>query len=154
MFPSHDTLVGGNFRAYTDSFIILPNQEKSIPLKFIGTYLSDVTSHVYTLTLNGVSNAFTLTITIPVENNPPIISNFSKLLENRAEYTFLLTDFTSKYNDIDGNALDGVIISGGTSNFVPRTDYGDIFLYSVPVLYVITTIQRIREMKTIDDYIL
>ena len=113
-----DTVYGGNFRAYTDSFIILPNQEKSIPLKFIGTYLSDVTSHVYTLTLNGVSNNFTLTITIPVENNPPIISNFSKLLENRAEYTFLLTDFTSKYTDIDGNALDGVIISGDTSNFV------------------------------------
>ena len=113
-----DTVDGGNFRAYTDSFIILPNQEKSIPLKFIGTYLSDVTSHVYTLTLNGVNNTFTLTITIPVENNPPIISNFSKLLENRAEYTFLLTDFTSKYNDIDGNALDGVIISGDTSNFV------------------------------------
>ena len=77
--------------------------------------MSDVTSHVYTLTLNGVSNTFTLTITIPVENNPPIISNFSKLLENRTEYTFLLSDFTSKYNDIDGNALDGVIISGGTS---------------------------------------
>ena len=113
-----DTVDGGNFRAYTDSFIILPNQEKSIPLKFIGTYLSDVTSHVYNLTLNGVSNTLTLTITIPVENNPPIISNFSKLLENRAEYTFLLTDFTSKYNDIDGNALDGVIISGDTSNFV------------------------------------
>ena len=113
-----DTVDGGNFRAYTDSFIILPNQEKSIPLKFIGTYLSDVTSHVYTLTLNGVSNTFTLTITIPVENNPPIISNFSKLLENRAEYTFLLTDFTSKYSDIDGNHLDGVIISGDTSNFV------------------------------------
>lgn len=113
-----DTVDGGNFRAYTDSFIILPNQEKSIPLKFIGTYLSDVTSHVYTLTLNGVSNTFTLTITIPVENNPPIISNFSKLLENRAEYIFLLSDFTSKYSDIDGNALDGVIISGDTSNFV------------------------------------
>ena len=112
-----DTIDGGNFRAYTDSFIILPNQEKSIPIKFIGTYLSDVTSHVYTLTLNGVSNIFTLTITIPVENNPPIISNFSKLLENRAEYTFLLTDFTSKYSDIDGNPLDGVIISGDTSNF-------------------------------------
>lgn len=113
-----DTVDGGNFRAYTDSFIILPNQEKSIPLKFIGTYLSDVTSHVYTLTLNGVSNTFTLTITIPVENNPPIVTNFSKLLENRAEYTFLLTDFTSKYSDIDGNPLDGVIISGDTSNFV------------------------------------
>ena len=113
-----DTVDGGNFRAYTDSFIILPNQEKSIPLKFIGTYLSDVTSHVYTLTLNGVSNTFTLTITIPVENNPPIISNFSKLLENRTEYIFLLSDFTSKYTDIDGNALDGVIISGDTSNFV------------------------------------
>ena len=113
-----DTVDGGNFRAYTDSFIILPNQEKSIPLKFIGTYLSDVTSHVYTLTLNGVSNTFTLTITIPVENNPPIISNFSKLLENRAEYTFLLTDFTSKYSDIDGNPLDVVINSGDTSNFV------------------------------------
>ena len=113
-----DTVDGGNFRTYTDSFIILPNQEKSMPLKFIGTYLSDVTSHVYTLTLNGVSNTFTLTITIPVENNPPIISNFSKLLENRAEYTFLLTDFTSKYSDIDGNPLDGVIISGDTSNFV------------------------------------
>ena len=113
-----DTVDGGNFRAYTDSFIIPPNQEKSIPLKFIGTYLSDVTYHVYNLTLNGVSNTFTLTITIPVENNPPIISNFSKLLENRAEYIFLLSDFTSKYNDIDGNALDGVIISGDTSNFV------------------------------------
>ena len=113
-----DTVDGGNFRAYTDSFIILPNQEKSIPLKFIGIYLSDVISHIYNLTLNGVSNTFTLTITIPVENNPPIISNFSKLLENRAEYTFLLTDFTSKYTDIDGNALDGVIISGDTSNFV------------------------------------
>ena len=113
-----DTVDGGNFRAYTDSFIILPNQEKSMPLKFIGTYLSDVTSHAYTLTLNGVSNTFTLTITIPVENNPPIISNFSKLLENRAEYTFLLTDFTSKYSDIDGNPLDGVIISGDTSNFI------------------------------------
>lgn len=113
-----DTVDGGNFRAYTDSFIILPNQEKSIPLKFIGTYLSDITSHIYNLTLNSISNTFTLTITIPVENNPPIISNFSKLLENRAEYTFLLTDFTSKYTDIDGNALDGVIISGDTSNFV------------------------------------
>lgn len=113
-----DTVDGGNFRAYTDSFIILPNQEKSIPLKFIGTYLSDVTYHVYNLTLNGVSNTFTLTITIPVENNPPIISNFSKLLENRTEYIFLLSDFTSKYSDIDGNALDGVIISGDTSNFV------------------------------------
>lgn len=113
-----DTVDGGNFRAYTDSFIILPNQEKLMPLKFIGTYLSDVTSHVYTLTLNGVSNTFTLTITIPVENNPPIISNFSKLLENRVEYTFLLTDFTSKYSDIDGNPLDGVIISGDTSNFI------------------------------------
>ena len=113
-----DTVDGGNFRAYTDSFIILPNQEKSIPLKFIGTYLSDVTSHVYTLTLNGVSNTFNLTITIPVENNPPIISNFSKLLENKEEYTFLLTDFTSKYTDIDGNTLDGVIISGDTSNFI------------------------------------
>lgn len=113
-----DTVDGGNFRAYTDSFIILPNQEKSIPLKFIGIYLSDVTSHAYTLTLNGVSNTFALTITIPVENNPPIISNFSKLLENRAEYTFLLTDFTSKYSDIDGNPLDGVIISGDTSNFI------------------------------------
>ena len=113
-----DTVDGGNFRAYTDSFIILPNQEKSMPLKFIGTYLSDVTSHAYTLTLNGVSNTFTLTITIPVENNPPIISNFSKLLENRAEYTFLLTDFTSKYTDIDGHDLDGVIISGDTSNFI------------------------------------
>ena len=113
-----DTVDGGNFRAYTDSFIILPNQEKSIPLKFIGTYLSDVTSHVYTLTLNGVSNTFTLTITIPVENNPPIVNNFSKLLENRTEYTFLLTDFTSKYSDTDGNPLDGVIISGDTSNFV------------------------------------
>ena len=113
-----DTVDGGNFRAYTDSFIILPNQEKSIPLKFIGIYLSDVTSHVYTLTLNGISNTFTLTINIPVENNPPIISNFSKLLENRAEYTFLLTDFTSKYSDIDGNPLDGIIISGDTSNFV------------------------------------
>ena len=113
-----DTVDGGNFRAYTNSFIILPNQEKSIPLKFIGIYLSDVTSHAYTLTLNGVSNTFTLTITIPVENNPPIVTNFSKLLENRAEYTFLLTDFTSKYSDIDGNPLDGVIISGDTSNFV------------------------------------
>ena len=113
-----DTVDGGNFRAYTDSFIIPPNQEKSIPLKFIGTYLSDVTRHVYNLTLNGVSNTFTLTITVPVVNNPPIISNFSKLLENRAEYTFLLSDFNSNYNDIDGNALDGVIISGDTSNFV------------------------------------
>ena len=112
-----DTVNGGNFRAYTDSFIITPNQEVSIPLKYEGTYLSDILSHIYQLELNGVTNMFTLTINVPFVNTPPVIQNISLDLDNREEYTFLLTDFTSKFTDIDGDNLDTVKISGTTTNF-------------------------------------
>ena len=80
-----DTEDGGNFRAYTDAFTILASQEISVPLKFEGTYLSDTLSHIYNLNLNGHTSTFNLTIEVPFVNHPPIVQNFDKLLENRAE---------------------------------------------------------------------
>ena len=112
-----DTEDGGNFRAYTDAFTILASQEISVPLKFEGTYLSDTLSHIYNLNLNGHTSTFNLTIEVPFVNHPPIVQNFDKLLENRAEYTFTLADFSSNFTDSDGDSLDLVNIIGDVSNF-------------------------------------
>ena len=126
---------GGNFRAYTDAFTILASQEISVPLKFEGTYLSDTLSHIYNLNLNGHTSTFNLTIEVPFVNHPPIVSNFSKLLENRAEYTFTLADFSSNFTDSDGDSLDLVNIIGDVSNFklngVAYVSGGDITVYNL-----------------------
>ena len=130
-----DTEDGGDFRAYTDAFTILASQELSIPLKFEGTYLSDTLSHIYNLNLNGNTATFTLTIQVPFVNHPPVVSNFSKLLENRAEYTFTLADFSSNFTDDDGDSLDLVNIIGDVSNFklngVAYVSGGDITVYNL-----------------------
>ena len=130
-----DTENGGNFRAYTDAFTILASQEISVPLKFEGTYLSDTLSHIYNLNLNGNTATFTLTIQVPFVNHPPVVSNFSKLLENRAEYTFTLADFSSNFTDADGDSLDLVNIIGDVSNFklngVAYVSGGDITVYNL-----------------------
>ena len=130
-----DTEDGGNFRAYTDAFTILASQEISVPLKFKGTYLSDTLSHIYNLNLNGHTSTFNLTIEVPFVNHPPIVSNFSKLLENRAEYTFTLADFSSNFTDSDSDSLDLVNIIGDVSNFklngVSYVSGGDITVYNL-----------------------
>ena len=130
-----DTEDGGNFRAYTDAFTILASQEISVPLKFKGTYLSDTLSHIYNLNLNGHTSTFNLTIEVPFVNHPPIVQNFDKLLENRAEYTFTLADFSSNFTDSDSDSLDLVNIIGDVSNFklngVSYVSGGDITVYNL-----------------------
>ena len=130
-----DTEDGGNFRAYTDAFTILASQEISVPLKFKGTYLSDTLSHIYNLNLNGNTSTFNLTINVPFVNHPPIVKNFDKLLENRAEYTFTLADFSSNFTDADSDSLDLVNIIGDVSNFklngVSYVSGGDITVYNL-----------------------
>ena len=130
-----DTEDGGNFRAYTDAFTILASQEISVPLKFKGTYLSDTLSHIYNLNLNGHTSTFNLTIEVPFVNHPPIVQNFDKLLENRAEYTFTLADFSSYFTDSDSDSLDLVNIIGDVSNFklngVSYVSGGNITVYNL-----------------------
>ena len=130
-----DTEDGGNFRAYTDAFTILASQEISVPLKFKGTYLSDTLSHIYNLNLNGHTSTFNLTIEVPFVNHPPIVQNFDKILENRAEYTFTLADFSSNFTDADSDSLDLVNIIGDVSNFklngVSYVSGGDITVYNL-----------------------
>lgn len=112
-----DILQGGNFVAKTASFNINAQQTLNIPVYYSGIYLSNNLSPNYDIFLNGVSSVYSLSITVPVENNPPVITDITIGLNSGEEYVFTVDDFVNHFTDVDGDTLDAVILEGNTSGF-------------------------------------
>ena len=109
-----DTVNGGNFTAKTEAFSINPMQEVQKQVKYYGMYKGTNLSPIYLITLNGISATYSLTVTVPVVNTPPVTSDIVIELENRESHTFTIQNFIDHFSDIDGDDLAAVIISGDT----------------------------------------
>lgn len=55
--------------------------------------------------------------TVVIPNSPPVITNIFKELSSRDPYTFTVNDFESHFTDIDGDAMDKVVLVGDTSRY-------------------------------------
>ena len=112
-----DIINGGNFKATTESFNINPQQTLNIPIKYTGVYLSNVIQPNYDIFLNGVSAIYSLNVTVPSVNNPPVVSDIIIELDSGDEYVFTVDDFVNHFSDVDGDTLDAVILEGDTSGY-------------------------------------
>ena len=74
-------------------------------------------SPAYTISVNGISNMYNLTVTVPVVNQPPVVTDILKVLGNRVNYTLTIADFLAHFTDLDNDDLDAVIIEGDTSSY-------------------------------------
>lgn len=110
-----DVVNGGNFTAKIKAFTIQANQTLNLPVYYDGMYLGNSVSPSYTITLNGVTNMYNLNINVPVVNQPPVVTDITKSLDNRVPYTLLISDFTTHFSDPDGDTLDAVILEGNLS---------------------------------------
>lgn len=113
----NDNSLGGNFEARIAGFSIGANQTINIPLRYFGINKSATTPKNFNLEFNGSTINFKLNIQTPFVNTPPVIAGIDIVLENRQGKVFTLADFTSKYFDADGHALDAVILEGDVSKF-------------------------------------
>lgn len=65
-------------------------------------------------TLDG--NSVTVTLTITPVNDPPLVSDLSRSVNEDAVLTFATADFTSKYSDAEGSAMDRIRITSLPAN--------------------------------------
>lgn len=112
-----DTENGGNLEVKINSFTIGAGQTVNIPVRYYGIMKADSLTKNFIFTFNGTSSSFTLNITHPVVTHPPVIQTIDMVLENRTNKTFSLADFTPYYSDVDGHALDAVLLTGDLSRF-------------------------------------
>lgn len=112
-----DSNGGGNFRASIGSFSIGAGQTLNIPVKYNGIYLGSNLHPNFLININGNSSVYALVVSVPRQNQPPVISDITISLNNRQDYTLTLSDFESHFTDVDGDSLDAVIIEGNTSNY-------------------------------------
>lgn len=108
---------GGDFKAVVDAFSIGANQQINIPIRYYGVIQTDSDFKTFILAFNGSSAFFTLNIVSEKTNTAPVIQSVDILLENRTNKVFSLADFDSKYSDIDGDALDSIVLEGDLSQF-------------------------------------
>lgn len=112
-----DTSYGGNFKATIKDFSIGPNQSINIPVYYNGIYLGDNLAPNYTITINSNSAIYSLYVSIPVTNNPPIATDITIDLVNRKDKILDINIFLDHFSDIDGDSLSAVIIEGDTKNY-------------------------------------
>ena len=112
-----DTVGGGNFSAKIKAFTIQANQTINVPVYYNGMYKGTSLSPAYTISVNGISNMYNLTVTVPVVNQPPVVTDILKVLGNRVNYTLTIADFLAHFTDLDNDDLDAVIIEGDTSSY-------------------------------------
>ena len=112
-----DTVNGGNFSATVNDFTILAGQTLNIPVIYNGIYLGSNLTPAYSISINGISSIYDLIVSVPVINNPPIITDIIFDLGNRQDYVITLADFLAHFTDLDGDTLDAVIIEGNTTQF-------------------------------------
>ena len=112
-----DIVNGGNFTAKIASFTIQANQMLNIPVIYNGVYLGDNLSPNYNITINGTQNIYSLTVSVPVINQPPVISDITIELNNRQSHTFTLEQFLAHFTDLDGDTIDTVWAEGNVSGY-------------------------------------
>lgn len=113
-----DTTNGGNFVASVGGFTILPQQTINVPVVYNGMYLGSNLNPNYTISINGVSSNYALVVTVPQQNNPPVVTDIGINLQNRQLYTFTLLDFVNHFADVDGDTLDAVMADGTTTGLM------------------------------------
>jgi gliding motility-associated-like protein len=80
---------------------------------------SETTSDAFTYKVNDGTfdgNTTTVSITINPVNDPPVVSDVLKALNEDAILSFASVDFTSSYSDADGNALTKIIVTSLPAN--------------------------------------
>lgn len=112
-----DETDGGNFEVRVAAFSILPSQNINVPVTYHGIHKGTGNPKTYLLSFNGSNASYRLFITEPVVNTPPVINSFEIFLNNREGKVFTLRDFSTRYFDADGDALDAVILEGDVAGF-------------------------------------
>lgn len=108
---------GGNFKVYISSFPINDGATLNIPIKYSGIYKGSASSLNFSFTYNGIPLNYNISVTVPVVHTPPTVSNITKNLSNRLDYTFVLSDFTNAFNSIDNANLSSITINSTNNNF-------------------------------------
>lgn len=112
-----DTSGNGDFKAQVNAFTLAPYQELNVPVYYNGTYRGSDTQRVHNISLNGSTATYTLNITVPEVNHPPVLSDINILRDNRQNYIFTLADFENHYQDPDMDAMSSIILIGDLTNF-------------------------------------
>lgn len=112
-----DTVNGGNFVASIKDFSIGANQTLNIPVYYNGIYLGNNLNPNYQITINANSAIYSLIVSVPQVNNPPVADDIIVDLNNRENKILDIDLFLNHFSDIDGDSLTAVIIEGNTSNY-------------------------------------
>lgn len=112
-----DNTNGSNFVASIKDFSIGPNQTLNIPVYYNGIYLGTNLTPNYQITINGNTAIYSLTVSIPQINHPPLANDIYIDLDNRIDKVLGIDIFLTHFSDIDGDSLAAVIIEGNTSRF-------------------------------------
>ena len=113
LFEQSDAF-GSTFKATIDTTNIPANATVNIPVKYNGIYKGNDLTPAFTFMLNGRNIQYNLTVTVP--DTVGVISNFTKNKNNRENYVFKTTDFTSHYSDVDGDTIQSVSFSGNVAS--------------------------------------
>lgn len=112
-----DITSGSNFVASIKDFSIGANQTINIPVYYNGIYLGANLSPNYQITINANSAIYSLTVSVPQINNPPVAEDIIVDLNNREDKILDINMFLNHFSDIDGDTLAAVIIEGNTINY-------------------------------------
>jgi hypothetical protein len=112
-----DVVDGGNFTASIPNFSIGPNQTIDIPVFYNGIYLGANLSPNYLIAINSNTAVYSLVVSVPQINNPPVATDIIIDLENREDKVLDIDVFLNHFSDIDGDSLAAVIIEGNTSRY-------------------------------------
>lgn len=112
-----DNVNGGNFTAKIQPFTIQANQTLNVPVFYNGIYLGSNLTPSYSVIMNGAVNIFNLTVTVPIVNQPPVVSDIVFELDNREDYVFTEDDFNNHFTDLDGDDWDAVLFEGNVSQY-------------------------------------
>ena len=108
---------GGNFEASLKDFTVGANQTLNIPVYYNGIYLGSNLTPNYQINVNSNFSVFSLTVSVPVQNNPPVTTDITIELNNREERILDINTFLNHFSDIDNDDLAAVIIEGNVSNY-------------------------------------
>ena len=105
---------GSTFVAGINSTVIPANAEVNVPVYYNGVYKNTNLAPSYPFTINGTNLLYNLIIIVP--DALGTLGSFTITRNNRQDYTFLITDFTSKFSDPDGDTIATVMLYGNVSN--------------------------------------
>lgn len=112
-----DTTNGSNFVASIKDFSIGANQILNVPVYYNGIYLGANLNPNYQISINANYAIYSLVVSVPQVNNPPVADDIIVDLQNREDKILDINLFLTHFSDIDGDDLAAVIIEGNTTNY-------------------------------------